>query len=213
MVDPKSAQSTFKMAFGAERLAGGLNATIDDERVRRAILEVPRDLFVPAALRDQAWEDVALPIACDQTISQPRVVARMCELLELRGNEIVLDVGTGSGYHAAVLSRLSRHVYSIERHAELSRYAQRALEAALIENVTLLIGDGTAGYEKVAPYDAINVAAGSECIPSRLEQQLVDGGRLIIPVGSRRQRLVLVRRTGLGFAREQLDAVSFVPLV
>src|ERR1700743_3715935 len=201
-----------KMARGADRLVAGLNATIDDEQVRGAILEGPRDLFVPAARRDQAWEDVALPIACDQTISQPRVVARMCELLELRGNEIVLDVGTGSGYHSAVLSRLSRHVYSIERHAELSRYAQRALAAARIENVTLLVGDGTAGYEKCAPYDALNVAAGSERIPSRLEQQLVDGGRLIIPVGSREQRLVLVRRTGSRFARQKQDAVSFVPL-
>ena len=124
-----------------------------------AIRDVPRDRFVPEHRRDEAWDNVALPIGSGQTISQPLVVARMCELLELRGDERVLDVGTGSGYHAAVLARLVAHVWSIELHPGLAERAARALAAAGAANVTLLVGDGSLGHPAGAPYDAINVAA------------------------------------------------------
>jgi protein-L-isoaspartate(D-aspartate) O-methyltransferase len=197
----------------AGQLVEDLRSVIGDERVLQAIAEVPRDVFVPADLRDRAWENVALPIAAEQTISQPGVVARMCELLQLGRDDIVLDVGTGSGYHAAVLSRLAARVYSIERHAELSRGAQRSLTAAGIDNVTLLTGDGTHGHSPNAPYQAINVAAASTTIPSALEEQLAEGGRLIIPLDGPAQRLVLVRRFSAGLQRQELDPVKFVPLI
>ena len=133
------------MPAAPERLMQILRRNVDDQRVLDAIAEVPRDVFVPPDLRDQAWENVPLPIGSGQTISQPLVVARMCELLELSGDETVLDVGTGSGYHAALLARLARHVYSIEVHASLSRQAAEHLRAAGVENVTLEVGDGSRG--------------------------------------------------------------------
>ena len=133
------------MKRGRDRLLTQLRPQIDDERVLQAIAAVPRDRFVPAALRRDAWENVPLPIGSEQTISQPLVVARMCELLELRGAERILDIGTGSGYHAAVLAHLGAHVWSIERHAGLSAQAGENLAAAGIGNVTLLVGDGARG--------------------------------------------------------------------
>src|SRR5579875_3396378 len=142
------------MARNGQELAHALRSTIADERVLRAIAAVPRDLFVAAGQREFAWEDEALPIAAGQTISQPTVVGRMCELLELTGEETVLDVGTGSGYHAAVLSRLAARVISIERHPELTVGARAALARAGITNVTLIGGDGTRGYPDAAPYEA-----------------------------------------------------------
>jgi len=201
------------VASDAVRLVDDLRSVIGDERVLQAVAEVPRDVFVPADLRDRAWENVALPIAAEQTISQPLVVARMCELLELDGDEVVLDVGTGSGYHAAVLSRLALRVYSIERHAELLRAAERSLRVAGIDNVTLLTGDGAHGHVPNAPYEAINVAAASATVPAALEQQLAEGGRLVIPLDGPAQRLVLVRRVGANIERQELDQVKFVPLV
>jgi hypothetical protein len=129
------------MRAAPERLLQTLRRYVDDERVLAAIAEVPRDRFVPPDLLDQAWENIPLPIGSGQTISQPLVVARMCELLELTGDETVLDVGTGSGYHAALLARLARHVHSIEVHASLSRQAAQNLRAAGVENVTLEVGD------------------------------------------------------------------------
>src|SRR5215204_7175726 len=142
-----------------ERLIEQLSTHIQDRRVLEAIAAVPRDLFVPPSLRSEAWENTSLPIASGQTISQPSVVARMCELLELDGSETVLDVGTGSGYHAAVLARLARQVYSIEVHKSLSERAAENLRAAGVENVTLVVGDGSRGLPEAAPYQAINVAA------------------------------------------------------
>jgi protein-L-isoaspartate(D-aspartate) O-methyltransferase len=201
------------MARDAEELLQALRSTIADERVLRAIAAVPRDLFVPAEQHEWAWEDDALPIAAGQTISQPTIVGRMCELLELIGSETVLDIGTGSGYHAAVLSKLAAHVYSIERHPELTDGAREALELAGIQNVTLLSGDGTRGYPEAAPYDAINVAARTAQPPPALVDQLAAGGRLVIPLVGEEQHLIRLRRTAAGVEREQFEKVSFVPLV
>lgn len=179
------------------RLLARLEAVIDDPRVRTAMMDTPRELFVPRALRNHAWDDRPLPIGDGQTISQPLLVARMCELLTLDGTESVLDVGTGSGYHAAVLSRLAAHVYSIERHRTLSEQAERNLAAAEVGNVTLLVGDGTWGHAGAAPYDAINVAAAStSAIPDALQRQLGPNGRLVAPVDGDDQRLVLTQREG-----------------
>jgi protein-L-isoaspartate(D-aspartate) O-methyltransferase len=190
-----------------------LRRHVDDERVLAAMRAVPRDVFVPPELADDAWENVPLPIDCGQTISQPLVVARMCELLELTGAERVLDVGTGSGYHAAVLARLAGHVWSVERHAALSAQAARNLAAAGVENVTLAVGDGTLGLPDQAPFDAINVAAAGAAVPLALEQQLAPGGRLVAPIEDGEQRLVLIRRGASGLERTPLERVRFVPLI
>jgi protein-L-isoaspartate(D-aspartate) O-methyltransferase len=197
-----------------ERLMHVLRRHVLDERVLEAIAAVPRERFVPPELRGEAWENIPLPIGEGQTISQPLVVARMCELLELTGSEIVLDVGTGSGYHAALLARLARHVYSIEVHEALSRQAGANLQAAGVTNVTLSVGDGSAGLPEHAPYEAINVAAAAGgAIPPALAGQLAPGGRLVAPVEDGEQRLVVARRTDEGVALTELERVRFVPLV
>jgi protein-L-isoaspartate(D-aspartate) O-methyltransferase len=196
-----------------ERLLERLRPHVSDQRVLDALHAVPRDRFVPGDLAEEAWDNVALPIGSGQTISQPLVVARMCELLALTGDERVLDVGTGSGYHAAVLAQLVDHVWSIERHPELSALAAESLAAAGVENVTLLVGDGAAGHPGAAPYDAINVAAAMGVVPRALSDQLAPGGRLVGPVNSRDQRLVLLRRGDDGLERSAHERVRFVPLV
>jgi protein-L-isoaspartate(D-aspartate) O-methyltransferase len=202
------------MRTPGERLAAILRGQVADERVLAAVSEVPRDRFVPEELRPEAWENIPLPIGAGQTISQPLVVARMCEPLELRGDERVLDVGTGSGYHAALLARLSSWVWSLELHAELSRQAAANLAAAGIENVTLLVGDGCRGLPEEAPFDAINVAAAAATgVPTALEEQLAPGGRLVAPVEDDEQRLVVERRIGDVIERRTLERVRFVPLV
>ena len=202
------------MRAAPERLINTLRRHVDDQRVLAAMADVPRDRFVPPDLHDQAWENIPLPIGSGQTISQPLVVARMCELLELSGDEVVLDVGTGSGYHAAVLARLARHVYSIEVHASLSRTAATNLRAAGVENVTLEVGDGTRGLPQFAPFEAINVAAAAGgAIPPALAQQLTPGGRLVAPVEAGEQRLVVARNTPDGVRLTELERVRFVPLV
>ena len=166
------------MAEAPERLMQILRRHVADQRVLDALATTPRDVFVPPDLLEDAWENIPLPIGSGQTISQPLVVARMCELLELRGDEKVLDVGTGSGYHAALLARLARHVYSIEVHESLSLTAAENLRAAGVENVTLAIGDGSRGLALHAPYDAINVAAAAGGrIPPALADQLARGRR------------------------------------
>jgi protein-L-isoaspartate(D-aspartate) O-methyltransferase len=202
------------VADGARALVQELSVHIADQRVLAAMGQVPRDRFVPAELRPHAWENAALPIAEGQTISQPLIVARMCELLALEGDETVLDVGTGSGYHAAVLARLARRVVSIERHARLSESAARNLRAAGVENVELVVGDGSEGHAPCAPYDAINVAAASaRGVPAALEEQLAPGGRLVIPTDGHDQRLMLVQRRDGEISHDAMEPVRFVPLV
>jgi protein-L-isoaspartate(D-aspartate) O-methyltransferase len=203
-------------SMSADRLIEQLRAAIADERVLAAMRAVPREAFVPRALRSRAYENVALPIGEEQTISQPLVVARMTELLRLEPGNRVLDVGTGSGYHAAVLAQLAAHVWTIERHRGLSDRAAVQLHGAGVENVTVVVGDGSRGLPEKAPFDAINVAAAAwPEIPPALERQLAPGGRLIAPVGASGQQLVLVERAadGDGWSRTQLDPVRFVPLI
>lgn len=182
-----------------------------DERVLRAMAAVPRALFALGADPSLAYVDEPLPLPDGQTISQPYMVGRMVELLELGPADRVLDVGSGSGWHAAVIAQLAAHVWAIERHASLVALARRNLARAGVENVTLLHGDGTEGWPAEAPYDAINVAAGARRrVPRALEAQLADGGRLVAPVDD---RLVLERRLGETIAREDLEGVRFVPLI
>jgi protein-L-isoaspartate(D-aspartate) O-methyltransferase len=202
----------------ADRLIDELRGAIADERVLHAIRAVPREAFVPRGLRSRAYENVALPIGERQTISQPLVVARMTELLRPQPHDRVLDVGTGSGYHAAVLARLTAHVWSVERLPTLSEQAGAHLRRAGVENVTLVVGDGSRGLPEEAPFDAINVAAAAwPEIPPALERQLAPGGRLVAPVGASGQQLVLVERGADGGASElthtTLDPVRFVPLI
>ena len=197
----------------AAELARLLRPAIGDERVLAAVASIPRERFVPADLRRRAYENVALPIGSGQTISQPLVVARMLEALSLEATDRVLDVGTGSGYHAALLSLLAGHVYTIERHRQLSAVAEQAIRDLGIDNVTFVVGDGWDGLPTEAPFEAINVAAASDAEPYALERQLADGGRLVAPVGSKEQHLLLTRRSGDRLIRRQLEAVQFVPLV
>lgn len=201
------------MRRGRERLLAQLRPHVADERVLAAVHAVPRDRFVPPGLVREAWDNVPLPIGSDQTISQPLVVARMCELLRLRGDERVLDVGTGSGYHAAILAQLAAHVWSVERHAALSAQAAENLAAAEVQNVTLLVGDGARGLPETAPFGAINIAAAAAAIPPALQEQLARGGRLVAPVEEGEQRLVVIEHTARGFERTTLERVRFVPLV
>ena len=198
----------------AAALSAYLSMAIEDERVLAAIAEMPRERFVPDADRRAAYDNVALPIACGQTISQPLVVGRMLELLELEPSDTVLDVGTGSGYHAALLARLSEHVWTVERHPELSAEAEQAIRSLGILNVDFVVGDGTAGVPAHAPFDAINVAAATgAAIPPALAEQLAEGARLVAPVGLRQQRLTVVRKAGGKLVATQHEAVRFVPLV
>jgi protein-L-isoaspartate(D-aspartate) O-methyltransferase len=198
----------------ASSLAALLRPWITSERVLAAIAATPRERFVPAGERDRAYDNVALPIDCGQTISQPLVVARMLELLELEPADRVLDVGTGSGYHAALLAALAGEVWTIERHAALSAEAERAIRGLGIENVGFTVGDGSRGWPERAPFDAINVAAATGAgVPAALCEQLALGGRLVAPVGVGEQHLTFVRRTRDGFETETLEPVRFVPLM
>jgi protein-L-isoaspartate(D-aspartate) O-methyltransferase len=198
----------------AQGLARLLAESVHDQRVLDAVAAVPRHRFVPHAQRARAYENSALPIDCEQTISQPVVVARMLELLELAPSDRVLDVGTGSWYHAALLSLLAAEVWTVERHPLLSAQARVTLSGLGYANVICVVGDGWEGLPEQAPFDAINVAAATgPRVPRALEAQLAPGGRLVAPVGDEHQYLTRVRRTSDGLRTERLDPVRFVPLV
>ena len=187
---------------------------IVDERVLRAMETVPRELFVDEPERRRAYDDAALPIGEGQTISQPYMVARICEALKLRGDERVLDVGTGSGYQAAVLAELAPEVHTIERLPALAERARARLAAAGYENVDVHVGDGTLGLPALAPFDAIAVAAAAPGFPQTLYEQLKPRGRLVVPVGSGRgQRLEVAVRSPEGPALVHSVPCRFVPLI
>lgn len=187
---------------------------IDDLEVLRAFDEVPRHRFVPEAVRHRAYEDSPLPIGFGQTISQPSLQALYMQVLAMGPDDRVLEIGTGSGYQTALLAQLADHVYSVERVRELSVRARAALDELGLSRVALLVGDGTIGWSKYSPYDAILVAAGAPAVPGALVDQLADGGRMLVPVGDRGgQRLMLVRRTGRGIEEEEVTRCIFVPLV
>lgn len=187
---------------------------ISDLAVLRAFDLIPRHLFVPEAVRHRAYEDAPLPIGFGQTASQPSLQALYMQTLALQPREKVLEVGTGSGFQTAVLAQLVAHVYSVERIQELSARARALLDQLRISNIALLVGDGTIGWSRYAPYDAILVAAGAPVIPDALIEQLAPGGRLLIPVGDRQeQQLTLVRRTEQGLERQEVVGCTFVPLI
>jgi protein-L-isoaspartate(D-aspartate) O-methyltransferase len=187
---------------------------IEDERVLEAMAEVPREEFVPEELRDRAYADSALPIGAEQTISQPWIVAAICQALELRGPELVLEVGTGSGYSAAVLARLASHVVSIERRGVLARGAEQALASQGIRNVEQVVGDGSLGVPERGPYDAIAVHATAPAPPPALQAQLAEGGRLVVPLeAGDADVLTLFRRRGERFEAEPITPCRFVPLI
>jgi protein-L-isoaspartate(D-aspartate) O-methyltransferase len=188
---------------------------ISDQAVLRAMDEVPREHFVSAELVESAYADQALPIACGQTISQPYVVAYMTEQLEVEPQHHVLEVGTGSGYQAAILSRLARDVVSIERYRTLADTARERLKTLGYTNVTIFAGDGFAGAPAQAPFDRIVVTAAAEDVPETLVAQLAEGGKMLLPLGPRdgTQHIVKLTNTAGGLARQNLIAVRFVPLL
>ena len=196
-----------------EKLRG--HYKIHDERVLDAMRRVPRHFFVPEALKAQAYKDNALPIAANQTISQPFIVARMSELLRLTPNSKVLEIGAGSGYQTAILSEIAGRVFAIERVPQLFEQAQARLDRLKIKNVELRCADGTLGWQANAPYDGILVAAGGPEIPEPLVRQLKIGGRLVIPIGrdQKSQHLIRVTRTENDFQTEDFGACAFVPLI
>jgi len=188
---------------------------IADQGVLRAMDEVPRERFVEPTFAGSAYADQALPIACGQTISQPYVVAYMTEQLKMESQHRVLEVGTGSGYQAAVLSHLAREVVSVERYRTLAEEARARLKALAYENVDIVVGDGFAGVPDRAPYDRIIVTAAAETIPQALLDQLADGGIMILPLGSHdgSQHIIKLTKSVTGIRRENLIPVRFVPML
>ncbi len=187
---------------------------IRDPRVLEAMEWVPRHEFVPPGLVDLAYEDAAFPIGLEQTISQPYTVAFMCQEARITANDKVLEIGTGSGYAAAVLSLLAREVHTIERLEELFRSARERLTRLATKNVHCYLDDGTLGLPAEAPFDAIIVAAGAETIPAAYKEQLAEGGRLIIPLGPpSHQHMFRLTRRGNDFIRDELGSFGFVPLI
>jgi protein-L-isoaspartate(D-aspartate) O-methyltransferase len=190
-------------------------AGVTDTRVLAAVERVPRELFVPDSFRDQAYENTALPIGMGQTISQPSVVAFMTQSLDVGERMKVLEIGTGSGYQAAILSKLARRVYTVERHRGLLREAEKRFAELKLRNVVTRLGDGSKGWAEQAPFDRILVTAAATDIPQALIDQLAVGGVLVGPFGKEHgeQNLIRLTRTETGTTRETLWAVRFVPLV
>jgi protein-L-isoaspartate(D-aspartate) O-methyltransferase len=190
-------------------------AGITDVRVLGAIEKTPREMFVPPSFEDRAWENIALPIDAGQTISQPFVVALMTDSLQVGDRHKVLEIGTGSGYQAAILSRLARRVFTVERHYDLLREAERRFAALRLGNIVSRFGDGFKGWREQAPFDRIIVTAAAPEVPPALMDQLAPGGVLMMPVGGehRDQRLLRVRRQDGATTTEDLGWVRFVPLV
>lgn len=187
---------------------------IDNLEVLRVFDLVPRHLFVPEAVRHRAYDDAPVPIGFGQTASQPSLQALYMQVLGLKPADRVLEIGTGSGYQTALLAHLAGHVYSVERLRELSARARTVLDALRLTNVALLVGDGTVGWSRYAPYDAILVSAASPGVPQALLDQLAAGGRLLIPVGDRdEQTLTLYEKTPDGIVSRAITACTFVPLL
>jgi protein-L-isoaspartate(D-aspartate) O-methyltransferase len=188
---------------------------ITDTAVLAAIERIPREAFLPEAFHDQAYEDKALPIGQGQTISQPQIVALMTQALEVTNRHKVLEIGTGSGYQTAVLARLARRVYTIERHRALLQEAEQRLAGLQVHNVTAVAGDGMKGWPAQAPFDRIIVTAAAAEMPETLLGQLAVGGIMVLPIGPERgdQELIKIRRTETGFETEKLCDVRFVPLL
>lgn len=187
---------------------------IDDLEVLRVFDLVPRHLFVPEAVQHRAYEDAPVPIGFGQTASQPSLQALYLQILSIQSRHKVLEIGTGSGYQTALLGHLAGHVYSVERIRELSVRARAVLDDMRFSNIALLVGDGTIGWSRFAPYDAILVAAASPDVPQALLDQLAEGGRMLIPIGDRtEQTLTLFEKTPDGMRREDITACTFVPLL
>ncbi|RMF39061.1 MAG: protein-L-isoaspartate(D-aspartate) O-methyltransferase [Alphaproteobacteria bacterium] len=207
------------MADDAKRLMQFLyalrSAGVTSRRVLEAMEKTPRERFVPETFRDRAYDDVPLPISCGQTISQPSVVGMMTQALDVGPRHKVLELGTGSGYQAAILARLARRVYTVERHRRLAERARRLLEELGLTNVTVIWGDATLGLPHQAPFDRIILTAAAEDVPRVLIEQLAEGGVMVLPVGQtdRVQKLIRVEKTGEGLDYTELADVRFVPVI
>ena len=187
---------------------------IVDAKVLKAMSEVPRHEFVPPEFREISYGDFPIPISEEQTISQPYIVALMTQELQLKPDDKVLEIGAGSGYQAAILSRLVKKVYTIERVARLAEHAEGVLKKLCYLNIEIIIGDGTLGLPKYAPYDVIIVTAGAKKVPAALKEQLKEGGRMIIPIGDRfQQSLILITKQKGEFIERKICGCTFVPLV
>lgn len=187
---------------------------ISDTRVLSAIESIPREIFVPDAFRDKAYEDTALPIDLGQTISQPSIVAWMTCALQVGDRMRVLEIGTGSGYQAAVLAKLCRMVYTVERHRDLLRVAEQRFKRLNFSNIMTQVGDGSKGWKLAAPFDRIIVTAAAHSVPATLLDQLAEGGIMVIPVGSDTEQILLrIEKTPEGFKQQHLMSVRFVPLI
>ena len=204
-----------KFAGARRRLVDTIRSKgITDLAVLRAFEMTPRHLFVPTGLWHKAYEDAPLPIGAGQTISQPSIHAKYLELLRLKGDEKVLEIGTGSGYQTVLLAHLTAQVFSIERIASILQQAKQNIQNSVVHNVSLLLGDGTVGWRDYAPYDAILVSAASPKVPQPLVEQLAEGGKLVIPLGGREEQdLVMFTRKGTELVRESILPVRFVPLL
>jgi protein-L-isoaspartate(D-aspartate) O-methyltransferase len=209
------AVQTLKPEIACERLIKELRRKgIRDERVLEAFRSVPRHLFVDGAMYAQAYDDNALPIGKGQTISQPYIVGLMTQLLELKDDEKILEIGTGSGFQAAILAQFSRRVYTIERHHELGEFARKRLREMGYDNIVFKVSDGTKGWPQYAPFDKILVTAGAPVVPQTLGSQLANGGIMVIPVGGRTiQQLYVYKKAGGTLTESVACDVVFVPLV